>query len=271
MLYLCATPIGNLEDITLRVLRVLQEVSVIYCEDTRHSRILLRHFNIDKPLIACHEHNEAEKAIEICERVLSGESVAYLSDAGMPCISDPGARIVRTAIEMNVPYTVLPGATAFATALAISGYDSDTFAFYGFLERSGKQRKTVLERIIQSDITSIIYESPNRIAATLADITEYDSQRRVCIVREITKMYEQRIEGEAKELINRIEQYGIKGECVLIIDKKAEVKAEYSQIESRAKALRKEYSTKEAAEILSFEFGISKNEAKKILLSLIDK
>ena len=141
-----------------------------------------------------------------------------------------------------------------------------------FLRLFREKRQAAQNRFRENnsiDITSIIYESPNRIAATLADITEYDSQRRVCIVREITKMYEQRIEGEAKELINRIEQYGIKGECVLIIDKSGG-KSQYSQIESRAKALRKEYSTKEA-EILSFEFGISKNEAKKILLSLIDK
>lgn len=268
MLYLCATPIGNLEDITLRVLRVLSEVSAVYCEDTRHSSKLLQHFEINKPLIPCHEHNEAQRAVEICNRVLSGESIAYLSDAGMPCISDPGARIVQAAKRMQVPYTVLPGATAFATALSISGFDSSAFAFYGFLDRSGKQRKNILQKIIDSDITSIIYESPNRISSTLSDIARLDPKRSVCIVREITKIYEERIEGEAEELKNRFETENIKGECVVIISKKEKQEADITLINARAYELFCEFSTKEAAEMISQEFGISKNEAKKLILNI---
>jgi 16S rRNA (cytidine1402-2'-O)-methyltransferase len=247
---------------------VLSEVSAIYCEDTRHSSKLLQHFEINKPLIPCHEHNEAQRAVEIANRVLAGESIAYLSDAGMPCISDPGARIVQTAINMQVPYTVLPGATAFTTALAISGLDSSAFAFFGFLDRSGKQRKNILQKIIDSEITSIIYESPNRIYATIADIAKFDPARSVCIVREITKIYEERIEGEAEQLKNRFEAENIKGECVLLISKKEKQEADKTQIISRIEELLEQHSTKKVAEIVANEFSINKNEAYKLTLEI---
>ena len=141
MLYICATPIGNLEDITLRALRVLREVDAIYAEDTRHTRILLNHYDIKKPLISCHEHNEAQRAEEISERLSSGETIAYVSDAGTPLISDPGARIVSECVKRSHEFTVLPGACAATTGLILSALASDAFCFVGFLPRAGSDRK----------------------------------------------------------------------------------------------------------------------------------
>lgn len=162
MLYLCATPIGNLEDITLRVVRVLESVSRIYCEDTRHTAALLNRLEIKKPLVSCHEHNEKERAEEIVRSVHAGEAVAFVSDAGMPGISDPGERLVAACIRQNVPFTVLPGASAALTALVLSGFPSRGACFYGFLPRETKERREAVAGLAAHRGTLIFYESPLR-------------------------------------------------------------------------------------------------------------
>ena len=171
-IYLVATPLGNLEDITLRALRILKDVDIIACEDTRHTGRLLRHFEISKPLVSYHEHNETERAAELVDRAREGESVAVVSDAGMPGISDPGYRIVEQAITAGVQVVPVPGPVAIETALAVSGLPTDSFRFGGFLPARRAQRRTALAALAQETATLIFYEAPHRILATLDDITE---------------------------------------------------------------------------------------------------
>jgi len=180
-LYICPTPIGNLEDITYRTLRVLNEVDLIAAEDTRHSIKLLNHFDISKPLTSYHEHNESSKGEHLISKLQSGENIAVISDAGMPGISDPGEGIIKMAIANNIEVEVLPGATAFVTALVGSGMDTGKFVFEGFLDRDKKIRRKRLEEIKEEDRTIILYESPHRLKETLKDILRILGNRKVCV------------------------------------------------------------------------------------------
>lgn len=217
-LYICPTPIGNLEDITLRVLNTLKSVDLIAAEDTRHTLKLLNHFEIQKPLTSYHEHNKKGKGDVLINKLLEGENIALVSDAGMPGISDPGADIIKLCIEEEIPFEVLPGPTATILALVGSGLDTNKFTFEGFLDRDKKKRKERLEMIRREDRTLIFYEAPHRITATLADILNVLGNRRAVIARELTKKYEEFIRGTISDLIDHIKQNPPRGEMVLICE-----------------------------------------------------
>lgn len=222
MLYLCATPIGNLEDITLRVLRVLKEVDVIAAEDTRNSIHLLNHFDIHTPLTSYHQYNRFDKGRELIGRLLAGENVALITDAGMPGISDPGEDLVRMAYDAGVPVTVLPGACAMVTALVLSGLPTGTFCFEAFLPFEKKERQAALNRLKQETRTIVIYEAPHRLLRTLLELSEVlGEQRRVSIVRELTKKHETVNRRTLQEAIAYYEQEAPRGECVLVLEGKS--------------------------------------------------
>ncbi|MGH9529912.1 MAG: 16S rRNA (cytidine(1402)-2'-O)-methyltransferase [Terriglobales bacterium] len=218
-LYLVGTPIGNLEDITLRALRVLKEVDLIACEDTRHTQKLLNHYGITSRLTSYHEHNELARAAELMRKLEQGTRIALVTDAGMPGISDPGFRLVSVAIEHHIPVIPIPGPSAFLTGLAASGLASDSFRFHGFLPSKRGQRRQILESVNPSDQTDLFYEAPHRIRESLEDIVEVlGTNRQVVIARELTKIHEEFLRGTAGELLNiLIAREEIKGEITLLI------------------------------------------------------
>ena len=217
MLTLVPTPVGNLEDITLRALRILGEADLIAAEDTRHAAILLKHHGISRPLLSLHEHNEAQRAGEIAARLAAGENIALLTDAGTPGISDPGFRVVRECIERGLEFTVLPGPTAILPALVGSGLPLHEFYFGGFLPVKSGRRRTVLEAALARRETSIFFESPHRIAKSLAVLAELAPDRPVCVARELSKKFEEYWRGPATELATRAEKKPPRGEICLLI------------------------------------------------------
>jgi len=217
-LYIVSTPIGNLEDISQRALRLLGEVEVIACEDTRHTRKLLNHFGIGTKTISYHEHNEAERAGELCEMLAAGENVALVSDAGTPLISDPGFRMVNMAIEKGINVVPVPGSTAIVAALSASGLALDQFLFAGFLPPRSHARKTKLEELRALNATLIFYEAPHRIAATLRDACDVFGNRRAVVARELTKLHEEFLRGTLDELAAAFaDSVKARGEIVLMI------------------------------------------------------
>ena len=216
-LYICPTPIGNLEDITYRTLRVLNEVDLIAAEDTRHSIKLLNHFEISKPLTSYFEHNKDTKGDYLINKLLEGENIALISDAGMPGISDPGQDLIRQAIDNNIEIDVLPGATAFAVALVGSGLDTHKFVFEGFLDRDKKIRRKRLEELKEEDRTMIFYESPHRLKDTLKDMLKILGNRKIAVNRELTKNYQEVIREDIESVLKIYEEKEIKGEFVLIV------------------------------------------------------
>lgn len=222
ILYICPTPIGNLEDITLRTLRILEEVDLIAAEDTRHTVKLLNHFDIKKPLTSYHDHNIKEKGVELIERLNNGESIALVSDAGMPGISDPGQELIRDAIEEGVEVIGLPGATASITALVISGLSTEKFIFEGFLSSKKKARLEELGKIKDYDKTTIIYEAPHRLLSLLEDMKELLGDRKISISRELTKKYEETFRGTPAEALEKFKNSGVRGEFVIVIEGKPE-------------------------------------------------
>ncbi|GAU76868.1 16S rRNA (cytidine(1402)-2'-O)-methyltransferase [Fusibacter sp. 3D3] len=217
-LYICGTPIGNLEDITYRALRILQTCDVVFAEDTRHSLRLLNHFEIKKPLYSYHEHNKQLKGPEILGKLDAGDMVALVTDAGMPGISDPGHDVIKLCIEQGYEFEIIPGVTAFTTALVGSGLDTSRFIFEGFLDRDKKTRKTYLEGIQYEKGTLIFYESPHRIKATLRAIYDVFGNRNAVIARELTKRYEEYKRGPLLTLMDLLEEQEVKGEIVLLIE-----------------------------------------------------
>jgi len=270
MLYLCTTPIGNMEDITLRVIRTLENVSCIYCEDTRHTFALLNRLNIKKPLFACHEHNENEAAEEIIRRVNEGEAVAFVSDAGMPGISDPGERLTAACIRTNTPFTVLPGASASLTALVLSGLPARNACFYGFLPRETKPRREAIAMLAAHKGTLIFYESPLRVAATCKDLEEILGDRPAALVRELTKIYEEAVRDPLSALAARYRENAPKGECVLIVGGAEDAPAATeTDIRDRISALlAKGIRARDAAKEVSAVFSVSRNEAYRIAVEL---
>jgi len=218
ILYLCATPIGNLEDITLRCVRVLREADIIAAEDTRQAIKLLNHFQIRKPLISYHEHNKHEKGKEIVELLKSGKNIALVSDAGMPAISDPGEELVRLCIDSGIEIIPLPGPSASLTALIVSGLSTRRFCFEGFLPSNKKERKERLKKLSAETRTIIVYEAPHRLLDTLGEIMEYLGDRRISVSREITKKFEETVRGEISSVIGIFKERAVKGEFVLIIE-----------------------------------------------------
>lgn len=217
-LYIVSTPIGNLDDITHRALEVLRHVTVIACEDTRHTRKLLNHFGINTPTISYHDHNERERATELLDRLQSGDSIAIVSDAGTPGINDPGFRLVRLAIENDVQIVPVPGANALITALVSSGLPTDEFFFGGFLPPKSNARRSRLEELRTIAATLVFYEAPHRIAATLKDAREVMGNRTAVVARELTKLHEEFLRGNLEELVEHFSAADkARGEMVLII------------------------------------------------------
>ncbi|MBJ7390603.1 MAG: 16S rRNA (cytidine(1402)-2'-O)-methyltransferase [Chthoniobacterales bacterium] len=217
MLTLVPSPVGNLEDITLRALRLLREADLIAAEDTRHASILLKHHGISRPLLSLHEHNEAQRSGEIAQRLAAGENIALLTDAGMPGISDPGYRMVRACLERGLEFTVLPGPSSILPALVGSGLPLHEFYFGGFLPVKSGRRKAALEAALARAETSIFFESPHRIARSLAVLAELDPERPVCVARELSKKFEEYWRGSAAELSARAEKQPPRGEICLLI------------------------------------------------------
>lgn len=221
-LFLVATPIGNLSDITLRALDTLKNVDLIAAEDTRQSLKLLNHFNIKKPLISCHKYNENEKSKLLIQKLKDGKDIALVSDAGTPGISDPGSIMVKNCIEQGIEFEVLPGATAVTTALVYSGLDTSKFTFIGFLPRENKDRRSILEGIKNRTETLIFYEAPHRLTNTLETLATVLGNRHIGICRELTKIHEEILRFTLKEAMNYYESNDAKGEFVLVVEGKDE-------------------------------------------------
>ena len=217
-LYIVGTPIGNLEDVTQRALRTLREVAVIACEDTRETRKLLHHFQIDTPVTSYHEHNKRTAGPRLIQRLLDGEDVALVTDAGMPAISDPGEELVAGAVEAGIPVVPVPGPTAFVTALVASGLPTRRFVFEGFLPSKGKERRQALERLKWEERTVLLYEAPHRLQETLADLRAVLGDRRVAACRELTKLHEEYVRGTLSALIDHFREQAPRGEFVLVIE-----------------------------------------------------
>ena len=261
MLTLIASPIGNLSDISFRAVEALRNADVVYCEDTRHSLVLLNHLGIRKTLVSCHEHNERARAEEIAERVRAGENVAYLSDAGMPGISDPGAVLVSVCAEQGLPYTVIPGASAVLTAVVLSGLPGGTFSFFGFLPRESKPRREMMDRVCRCGHLAILFESPHRVGPTLREFSERIPECRAALLRELTKRYESVERGTVRELAERYLSEEPKGECVIAIccsDREEQTVSDGEAEQMLRRLLDAGSSAKDAAAQVSSETGIRK-------------
>ena len=269
-LYLVATPIGNLEDITLRALRVLKEVDVIACEDTRQTQKLLNHFAIATRTTSYHEHNEITQAAELVKEMQEGASVALVTDAGMPGISDPGYRLVSLAIRHHVPVVPVPGASAFLAALVASGLPTDSFRFSGFLPAKRGERGTVLEGVKSSPRTQVFYEAPHRIVENLEDVVEVlGGSRHVVVAREVTKIHEEFLRGRASEVLEALKsREAVKGEITLLIGKAEEQQVETAAfsrqtVRQRVEQIMAEEKIDEKAALkrVAKERGVSKSQA----------
>lgn len=217
MLYVVATPIGNLGDITLRALEVLKSVDLVAAEDTRHSGLLMKHFGIKKPFISYHEHNEAKRTVEFVERLAGGENIALITDAGTPGLSDPGLRLVRECIQRELSFTIIPGPSSILAALVGSGFSTEKFSFRGFLPVKTARRERRLRAAAESGETIIFFESPYRLTRTLAACIDVMPNRQLCIARELTKKFEEFRRGTAGQLLAHYEARRPKGEIVLVI------------------------------------------------------
>ena len=275
-LYLCATPIGNLEDITLRVLRTLQEVDVIAAEDTRNTIKLLNHFEIKTPMTSYHEYNKVDKAAYLVEQLANGKNIALVTDAGTPAISDPGEELVKQAYAAGIPVTSLPGACACVTALTLSGLSTRRFAFEAFLPADKKERKIILEELKNETRTIIIYEAPHRLVRTLEELREALGNRRMTLCRELTKKHETAFHTTIEALITFYTTEKPLGECVLVVEGKShqEMKEEQqaswekTTIEDHMKIYEeKGYSRKEAMKLVANDRGVTKRDIYQYLIS----
>src|SRR5271170_1731546 len=268
-LYLVATPIGNLEDITLRALRVLKEVDLIACEDTRQTQKLLNHYGVSTRTISYHEHNEMTRAAELVKEMQEGASVALVTDAGMPGISDPGYRLISLAIRHHVPVVPIPGASAFLAALVASGLPTDSFRFSGFLPAKPGQRRKLLESVKDSPRTQVFYEAPHRLLETLSDVSGVLGEaRHVVVAREVTKIHEEFLRGRAGEILEQLKARGeVKGEITLLIAKAEEgatpAASETVSVAQRVREIMAAENADEKAALkkVAKERGIGKSEA----------
>ena len=274
-LYLCATPIGNLDDITFRVLETLKNVDVIAAEDTRNSIKLLNRFEIKTPMTSYHEFNKYDKGRQLIEQLLEGRNIAVITDAGMPGISDPGEELVKMAYEAGVTVTVLPGACACVTALTLSGLPTRRFCFEAFLPTDKKERKDVLAELVDETRTIVLYEAPHRLVKTLAELMEVLGDRRLTICRELTKKHEEAFRTTFTEALSFYEGNEPKGECVLVIEgadrdelRRAEQEsfAELSIEEHMDRYLSQGMSKKDAMKAVATDRGVSKREIYAMLL-----
>jgi 16S rRNA (cytidine1402-2'-O)-methyltransferase len=267
ILYIVATPIGNLEDITLRALRVLREVDWIACEDTRQTRKLLEHFGVSKPMMSYYDHNESARAAELVERLQTGVSVALVSDAGTPLISDPGYRLVQAAIAAAIPVVPIPGASAAVSALSAAGLPTDAFRFCGFLPPKSTQRRKVLEQFKSETATLIFYETPHRILEALEDVEAVMGVRPVVVARELTKLHEEFLRGPAAEVrANLGSRPSVKGEITLLIGKTDEVQADDTPLEEAVRAAEQQGLPRmEAIKHVAKQRGLAKREVYRLI------
>jgi 16S rRNA (cytidine1402-2'-O)-methyltransferase len=257
MLYLIATPIGNLSDITFRAIETLKLCDYILCEDTRHSLTLLNHYEIKKPLKSYHKFNESSESDSIIEDLLSGKNIALISDAGTPGISDPGEFLVKRCINQEIPVTAIPGPCAAIQALSCSGLGTENFQFIGFLERKERALQDELRSIMLYKGTTICYESPKRLISTLKTILEIDPHRKIVVARELTKKFEEIQRGTAQELLNYWESHPLKGEIVLMIAEAPDQALDWKSL-----------SPEEHVNVLQNNYGLSKKEAIKMAAEL---
>lgn len=274
-LFLCATPIGNLEDITMRVLRTLREADLIAAEDTRNSLHLLNHFDIRTPMTSYHEYNKIEKAYVLIEKMRSGQNVALITDAGTPGISDPGEELVRLCYEAGIEVTSLPGACACVTALTLSGLPTRRFCFEAFLPQEKKEKQRILEELKSETRTTILYEAPHRLLRTLGELLEALGDRRVTVCRELTKRYETVFQSTLSKAIAYYEADGPKGECVIVMEGRSpdelEQEAQKSwaetDIETHVQIYEKQgIDRKEAMKCAAKDRGLTKREVYAMLL-----
>ncbi|MBV8904451.1 MAG: 16S rRNA (cytidine(1402)-2'-O)-methyltransferase [Acidobacteriia bacterium] len=267
-LFIVATPIGNLEDITYRAVRILREAGRIACEDTRQTRKLLEHYGIQKPTVTYHEHNEAERAPELIELLLAGETIALVSDAGVPLISDPGYRLVHAAVESGVPVEPVPGASAALAALSASGLPTDAFHFAGFLPAKPGQRLHALEKLAEEQATLIFYEAPHRILETLEAVEQALGARPVVVARELTKLHEEFLRGTPAEVrAQLLARDSVKGEITLLVGKATMPRNEDTPVTEAVEALVRNGTPKmDAIKLVARKRGLSKREVYDRLL-----
>lgn len=258
-LYLCATPIGNLEDITFRVIKTLKEVDLIAAEDTRHSRKLLNYYEVNTPMTSYHEHNKIDKGNYLLEQLLAGKDIALITDAGTPAISDPGEELVKKAYEEGIEVTSLPGPCALITGLTLSGLSTGRFSFEAFLPTDKKERQRIIKELVNDTRTIILYEAPHRLHKTLKDLYEFLGNRTITIIKELTKIHETVWRTSLAEAITIYEQSEPKGEYVLILEGKS-----YKELETEKQRLWGEKPISEHMKIY-MDQGIDKKEAMKLV------
>lgn len=273
-LYLVGTPIGNLEDITVRALRILREADQIACEDTRHTQKLLTHYDIHKPLVSYHEHNELTRAPELVMAMEQGQQIALVSDAGMPLVSDPGYRLVTLCLRHHVPVVPIPGPSALLAALSASGLPNEEFLFAGFLPARSGERRRALEHLRIEDRTIIFYETPHRIEECLADVLEILGDRPACLAREVTKLHEEFRRGKLSELVASLEAQPARGEITLLIgppEANSAAQADTAQgLADRVEELIRQakLDRKEALKLAAKERGLTRRAAYEQLLNM---
>jgi 16S rRNA (cytidine1402-2'-O)-methyltransferase len=268
LLYVVATPIGNLEDITLRALRILREVDLIAAEDTRHTQILLNHYDIHTPLTSYHEHNERTKAQPLVERLVRGENVALLCDAGTPAISDPGYRLIIEATRAGVRVVPLPGASALAAVLSASGLPTDRFVFEGFLPAKKQERKTKLQALRNESRTLVFYEAPHRLMESLQDLQQILGDREIVVAREVSKVHEEFLRGTLSKIITQLGEQTVKGEITLVVHGSTErTKVADTELQDEiGQLVAKGMRVKEIAEIIGERHRLSKREIYQLAL-----
>ena len=265
-LYVVSTPIGNMGDFSFRAVETLRSVSAVLAEDTRHTRHLLDRYEIETPLVAYHEHNEAKTTPRLVERLLGGESLALVSDAGTPLLSDPGGRLVRAAIDSGVHVSPVPGASALLAALVAAGLDTERFTFFGFLARKGPERRAAIDEIVALRHAAVLYEAPARVGATLTELAEAGAGARGAVVaRELTKQYEELRRGTVAQLVAYYQHTPPRGEVVIVIAGQVPTGASEEELRARALALRAEgRSARDIAAALSAELGAPRNLAYRL-------
>lgn len=268
-LYVVATPIGNLEDMTYRAVRILSEVDLVAAEDTRHSRKLFARFNIHTPLISYHDHNEQQRQEELLRRLQAGEDIALISDAGTPCIADPGYRLIASCHASGITVVPIPGPSAIITALSAAGVSTDRFAFEGYLPQRAKARADLLRQLNGEQRTLIFYEAPHRLAATLADLVDIMGADRLLVVaRELTKLYEEFFRGTAAEAVKRFTLQPARGELVLIIPPSAQGPQMNVRDALRKLLSESDLSRREAVKLIASEYGLPGSDVYRESLSL---
>lgn len=270
-IYFVPTPIGNMKDITLRALEVLENSDIIYCEDTRNSQNLLKFHNINTKLISYHKFNESERVEEIISNIENGKTVSVISDAGMPIINDPGFVILQEVIKKGISYEILPGACALINGICGSGFDTTNFVYMGFIPKTKAERKKFFKNFKDMNVTGIFYESPHRLLKTLKSLYSQFGNINVCICRELTKLFEEYKRGCIDEIISYYEEKGVKGEIVLVIEKILDEKETFDVVNEIFKLKKEGYSNKDIVKTLKDNFNISKNEAYELVLNFENK